>query len=44
MVHWRLRVVDAIEKNCTDNRQVAVTTGHFMFWPEEQEVGSSVYT
>ena len=42
--HWRRRAIDAIGKNCADSGQVAVVAGHFMFWLEEQEAGSPVYT
>lgn len=42
--HWRRCAIDAIGKNCVDSGQVAVVTGHYMFWLEEQEAGRPVYT
>ena len=42
--HWRQRAIDTIGKNCADSGKVAVVAGHFMFWLEGQEVGSTVYT
>jgi len=43
-VHWRQLAIDAIGKECADHGQVAVVTGHFMFWPEKEGVGWPVYT
>ena len=42
--HWRQRAIDTIGKQCADSGQVAVVTGHFMFWSQKQEVGLPVYT
>lgn len=43
-LRWRQLAIDIIGKNCADNKHVAVVTGHFMFWPEEDEAGRPVYT
>lgn len=43
-VHWRRLAIDTIRKKCTDSGHVAVVTGHFMFWPEDEEAGRPVYT
>lgn len=43
-VHWRQQAIDQIGKDYADCGKVAVVTGHFMFWPEEQEAGTPVYT
>ena len=43
-VQWRQRAIDAIRKESTDNGQTAIVTGHFIFWPEEQEDGQPVCT
>ena len=42
--HWRQRAVDTIGKECADSGQIAVVTGHFMFWSQEQKAGLPVYT
>lgn len=42
--HWRQVAIDTIRKKCADSGQVAVVTGHFMFWPEEEESGRLVCT
>ena len=42
--HWRQLAIDTIGRKCTDNGQVAVVTGHFMFWLEEEKDGRPVYT
>lgn len=41
---WRELAIDEIEKECAESRKVAIVSGHFMFWPEEDEAGSPVYT
>lgn len=43
-MHWRQLAIDTIGKKCADSEQVAIVAGHFMFWPEEEEAGSPVYT
>lgn len=43
-VHWRQLAIDAVRKECVKSRKAAVVTGHFMFWSEEQESGTQVYT
>ena len=43
-VQWRQLAIDTIRNECTNSGRVAVVAGHFMFWPEEEEAGSSVYT
>ena len=42
--HWRRRAIEGIGKNSSDSGQVAVVTGHFMFWSQEQETGLPVHT
>lgn len=42
--YWRQFAIDTVGKECAASRQVAVVGGHFMFWPEEDESGSPVYT
>ncbi|MCJ1437912.1 hypothetical protein MMC27_007299 [Xylographa pallens] len=42
--HWRRRAIDTIGKSSADSGQVAVVTGHFLFWSEEQAAGSPVHT
>ena len=41
---WRQLAIETIGKTCAENGQVVVVAGHFMFWPEEEEAGSPVYT
>lgn len=42
---WRQRAIDTVRTECTTSGQVAVVTGHFMFWDDEgQESGTPVYT
>ncbi|KAF2183747.1 hypothetical protein K469DRAFT_582257 [Zopfia rhizophila CBS 207.26] len=41
---WRQLAIDTIGKECADSGRVAVVTGHFMFWSEEEEAGRPVYT
>ncbi|KAF7508333.1 hypothetical protein GJ744_009324 [Endocarpon pusillum] len=43
-MHWRQLAIDTVRKNCVSSGQVAVVTGHFMFWPEEELFGRPVYT
>ncbi len=43
-LQWRKLAIDTIRKDCEDSGQVAVVTGHFMFWPEEEDTGMLVYT
>ena len=43
-VRWRQDAITTIGKECADSGQVAVVTGHFMFWPENEKAGSPVYT
>lgn len=40
----RKLAINKIGKDCTNHQKVAVVTGHFMFWPEEEEAGREVYT
>ncbi|KAE8149996.1 uracil phosphoribosyltransferase [Aspergillus avenaceus] len=42
--HWRGLAIDKIGKMCTDLGKVGIVTGHFMFWSEEEDTGSTVYT
>ena len=32
-MQWRQLAIDTIRKECAESGQVAVVTGHFMFWP-----------
>ena len=43
-VYWRQLAIDTIGKECTSSGKFAVVTGHFMFWPEDDEAGRLVYT
>lgn len=43
-MRWRQLAIHAIGKTCADSGQVAVVTGHFMFWPEEDDAGQAVCT
>ena len=43
-VHWRQQAINAIGKECSDNKKVGVVAGHLMFWSEGQEEGRTVYT
>lgn len=43
-VQWRQLAVDTIRSECAHTGRVAVVAGHFMFWPEDEEVGQPVYT
>jgi len=43
-LRYRQLAIDTVGKKCADSGQVAVVTGHFMFWPEETESGVPVYT
>lgn len=43
-MHLRQDAIDKIGKNCNDSGKVAVVSGHFMFWPMEEEAGRLVYT
>ncbi|KAK0109401.1 hypothetical protein ONS95_002099 [Cadophora gregata] len=42
-VQWRQLAIDTIREECANSGRVAVVTGHFMFWPEE-EAGTPIYT
>ena len=42
--HWRKRAIDRIGKECADSNKVGVVAGHFMFWPEEKQVGRPACT
>lgn len=42
-VRWRELAIAQIKKDSMEAGQVAVVTGHFMFWPEE-DAGTPVYT
>ncbi|MCJ1288711.1 hypothetical protein MMC34_000240 [Xylographa carneopallida] len=43
-IHWRERAIQTIKKNSADSGQMAVVTGHFMFWSEERDAGQPVHT
>jgi uracil phosphoribosyltransferase/phosphoserine phosphatase/adenylate kinase len=43
-LRYRELAIDTIGRKCTESGQAAVVTGHFMFWPEEEEVGQEVCT
>jgi len=42
--YWRGLAIDRIGADCTHLGKVGVVTGHFMFWSEEEDTGSPVYT
>ncbi|KXX73771.1 Uracil phosphoribosyltransferase [Madurella mycetomatis] len=41
---WRQSAIKLIGNDGAGTKQAAVVTGHFMFWPEEDETGHEVYT
>ncbi|KAK5633385.1 hypothetical protein RRF57_009099 [Xylaria bambusicola] len=41
---WRQRAISYIRKTCTTAKKLGVVTGHFMFWPEQESAGQTVYT
>ncbi|KAI0431299.1 uracil phosphoribosyltransferase-domain-containing protein [Xylaria sp. FL1042] len=41
---WRQCAIDTIRQECLGSGKVGVVTGHFMFWPEEEDTGQPVYT
>ena len=41
---WRQCAIDTIRQECLGSGKVGVVTGHFMFWPEEEDAGQPVYT
>ncbi|KAF9737005.1 hypothetical protein PMIN06_004139 [Paraphaeosphaeria minitans] len=41
---WRGRAIDNVRTQSLKNGKTAVVTGHFMFWPEEDETGHTVCT
>ncbi|EYE91556.1 uncharacterized protein EURHEDRAFT_464533, partial [Aspergillus ruber CBS 135680] len=43
-VYWHGLAIGKIGADCTDLGKVGVVTGHFMFWSEEKDTGSPVYT
>lgn len=43
-VYWRQLAIDKIGTSSAESGQVAVVTGHYMFWPEEDEAGQPVCT
>ncbi|KAI3324908.1 uracil phosphoribosyltransferase-domain-containing protein [Xylariaceae sp. AK1471] len=43
-VLWRQCAIDAIRKNCINSGKLGVVAGHFMFWPEGEDMGQTVYT
>ena len=42
--YWRGLAIDSIGVDCAHSGKVAVVTGHFMFWSEEEDTGSPIYT
>ena len=42
--YWRGLAIGKIGADCADLGKVGVVTGHFMFWSEEEDSGSPVYT
>jgi uracil phosphoribosyltransferase/phosphoserine phosphatase/adenylate kinase len=42
--HWRQLAIDTIGQRCANSGQIAIVTGHFMFWFEEGKEGCRVYT
>ena len=43
-VHWRKLAIEAIGKESAESGKTAVVTGHYMFWSDEEEIGSVVCT
>ena len=43
-IHWRQDAISSIGKASAETAKAALVTGHFMFWPEEDAAGRSVYT
>ncbi|KAL9026977.1 MAG: hypothetical protein Q9196_004437 [Gyalolechia fulgens] len=41
---WRQRAIDEISMECEVSGNLAIVTGHFMFWDEGQEAGQPVCT
>ncbi|RWA09455.1 hypothetical protein EKO27_g5671 [Xylaria grammica] len=41
---WRQSAIESIRKDCTTSGKLGVVTGHFMFWPEQENAGQPVYT
>jgi uracil phosphoribosyltransferase/phosphoserine phosphatase len=42
--HWRGVAILTIQKTCFQQGKDAVVIGHFVFWPESEPVGHSVWT
>lgn len=42
--HWRELAIDTIRSQCRKGGATGVVTGHFMFWKEAEEEGSTVCT
>ena len=42
--YWRERAIETIGKGSADSGKPAIVTGHYMFWSDEQPVGSVVCT
>lgn len=43
-VHWRGVAIDRIGEHGAADGDVALVTGHLMFWSEEQEAGDLIWT
>lgn len=43
-IYWRQLAINTIGEKCANSGQVAVVSGHFMFWAEEDEAGCPVHT
>lgn len=43
-MNYRIHAMEAIGNECSRRGNVGVVTGHFMFWPEEDEFATPVYT
>ncbi|KAI1291229.1 hypothetical protein F5Y03DRAFT_45540 [Xylaria venustula] len=41
---WQQCAIDTIRQECLSSRNIGIITGHFMFWPEEEDAGQPVYT
>ncbi|RSL68341.1 hypothetical protein CEP54_002881 [Fusarium duplospermum] len=41
---WRGRAIERIKKEALEKDKIAIVTGNFMFWPEEQAVGQPLYS
>ena len=43
-LNWRRRAIDKIRKDCSCKGKTGVVAGHFMFWPQDDPKGHTIYT